>query len=1486
MNTCTTQLSSVRCWLFVASLAAVTRALSAAPTFQYLGDLPGGSEFAIAYAVSADGRFVVGEGSSTASGVIDPLRFSSNREAFIWDATTNVMTGLGDLPGGRVQFSSFAKDVSADGNVVVGYSEDSFDNQRGARYAPFRWTRTGGMAKLNGATIGAIAGFAGAIGVSNDGTKVIGYVEWMDEQFFQIFQRAFIWQSGNVRFLSYFPGNAVPPPIEDITLTGISPNGLTIVGTHISPDATVGLFRMPFTNDGNSITDLGRIGLGTIQPAAVSADARTIVGAFSPDGRESGAYRWREGDNPKYFELQPSGGAATGVSASGRIVLDRAGHLYFDNRGPFDLREILADAGIVDLRSLSSGVFDANALSDDGLVIVGRAFVEGRQKAWRARLTDCDANGLPDELERLAYPDRPATIAAKGSELFASNARDTLSYGNMVSRYGRPWQPGNGRVPELDSDQAAEVLRAIGIISTCVDGAIVAFLHEAERFFFSTLLPTARELHAFEMLLGNEAFSDALDPTVGLDGIEAGDLGDLFAFKGVRDIDDLLDEELALLRGRDLPGEPADWVDEETYYPEFANPDDDTETRRVAVYNRLPPNADGFDENVVAYRSNYGGVASNFEAAADFPQGHGDAYGHYLTAVKTWIRLLSAGTPGIPPAFLDALLASFAGDDASLEVLRDLAAAGVARAEAAANIAEILFRRDYREDPADARAAQLYADPDPERAWSMGDWARRGAMGAYLDWAVVNHLAPTDETRPVHRAEIAELAEMAAGAGALQERLDTAGAGLDPLGLVQNVVPFGIDASGLQPGTGRSHYEQVRDAAKRALENAGKAFESANQASQRLRLSNNSFEQFADKLEDMKADFDQQLIEIFGLASPDDPLDNDDDDLTSDAEESTSRPDLLRFFATDEDLVADGMAARTAPGEVQIAISELRVAALRLEQAELAIDDTAAQIQSQLERIDKVVDASQARRQIIDRACNEQFDVVDRLEAIAERKRNAGLLFGGMSALATSLATGNPGPAIDFAGKWAESIVSGAGDNEFDVEKEKIRIQCQKEADMQFLEDQLNIDAERRQLKSLWRQLPQRIVDRSIQTELVKQAAGRLRQAIARGQLLLKKKLRLESRTEGDLLRERWKDMSFRIFRNAALKNYRALFDIAARYMVLAGRAFAYEHNQRSTGQDILSGIYRERRLGREGGSGGGLHTVLARLNANAEVASFNQPFDATDDRGFSFRVNFLGIDNSEPFPAPDLRFRAFLEHSIVERVEDLMEIQDLAQVVIERDYGPGIVIPFATEIQGGRNFFGRGPDLPFGNANFSATRNTKIRNFAVRLDGVDASALAVDPQSGTVAVYLIPAGDSVLREDTNKPRTEDELVTQWAVVDQFLPPPPVIGDLRDLADRDYNPWTAMAQPGRNFLNTVKRLKDADAQIEQGQTLRFNTILAGRAAWNTRWVLIIPGSQWTSSDDPAAIRHKLLQFIYGREAAPSAQSGITDIRLIIQGYTH
>jgi hypothetical protein len=136
------------------------------------------------------------------------------------------------------------------------------------------------------------------------------------------------------------------------------------------------------------------------------------------------------------------------------------------------------------------------------------------------------------------------------------------------------------------------------------------------------LLLAAGYLNDLYMALGNEAWADAANPTIGI-GTKDNTYGDiataLFSFRG--QLPTLLEEELALLRGRDdflLPG---------------------VELR--PVYNRLVWNyTRGIDAGEVIYALNYNvldqdtdGVVDADDARRLYPQGHGDALGHYLTAL-------------------------------------------------------------------------------------------------------------------------------------------------------------------------------------------------------------------------------------------------------------------------------------------------------------------------------------------------------------------------------------------------------------------------------------------------------------------------------------------------------------------------------------------------------------------------------------------------------------------------------------------------------------------------------------------------------------------------------------------------------------------------------------------------------------------------------------------------------------------------------------
>src|SRR5260370_32227252 len=132
------------------------------------------------------------------------------------------------------------------------------------------------------------------------------------------------------------------------------------------------------------------------------------------------------------------------------------------------------------------------------------------------------------------------------------------------------------------------------------------------------------------MFLGNEAWANAANPTIGVnskDNAYGSIATALFVFKG--EVASLLEQDQDLLRGRDdslLPGVTV-----------------------APVYNRLFWNyTRGIDAGEVLYLLNYDitdqngdGVINAADAQILYPQGHGDAYGHYLTALTGYYWLLT-----------------------------------------------------------------------------------------------------------------------------------------------------------------------------------------------------------------------------------------------------------------------------------------------------------------------------------------------------------------------------------------------------------------------------------------------------------------------------------------------------------------------------------------------------------------------------------------------------------------------------------------------------------------------------------------------------------------------------------------------------------------------------------------------------------------------------------------------------------------------------
>ncbi len=367
----------------------------------------------------------------------------------------------------------------------------------------------------------------------------------------------------------------------------------------------------------------------------------------------------------------------------------------------------------------------------------------------------------------------------------------------------------------------------------------------------NALLLAATRITDLYLLLGNEAYSDAQDPTIGF-GSTSADYGtaapSIFSFQNQQP--SLLDEELALLRG---------------VSQSYGRP----------VFNRMFWNFTK-SEGEVAYAMNYhltdinrDGFIDENDARVLFPQGHGDAWGHYLSAIKSQYNLLRN------PYFnwvsrsefynlLDVVIAVDFLDE------RKFADAAAARAKAGAEIVNLTYRSRYVEDP-DGQW-QGYTDTNVDRAWGVDGWARRAGQGAYFDWITANALLPAEDPNPAHsgiqkvdRTTVTAIHSVAVQLGKIQATQDDANSGVNPLGLAPDAVPFDFDPALAAPGDlTKTHFEQMLARADLALANAVKVFDSANLQANRLRMQATTTATFSQQTYQQDRDYRNRLIEVFG----------------------------------------------------------------------------------------------------------------------------------------------------------------------------------------------------------------------------------------------------------------------------------------------------------------------------------------------------------------------------------------------------------------------------------------------------------------------------------------------------------------------------------------------------------------------------------------------------------------------------------------------
>ena len=739
------------------------------------------------------------------------------------------------------------------------------------------------------------------------------------------------------------------------------------------------------------------------------------------------------------------------------------------------------------------------------------------------------------------------------------------------------------------------------------------------------LLLAAGYLSDLYMIHGNEAYADAANPTIAY-GIDSGAVyGDvstsLFAFKG--QLPGVIDEELALLRGRDNALQPG--------------------TQVTPVYNRLVWNyTRGIASGEAIYALNYNikdtngdGVVDAADAALAYPQGHGDAYGHYLTALTGYYGLLAnPNFSWVPRTEAVTVL----GKPVAVDYLdeRKFATAAVGLARAAGQIIDLTYRQTYS-----SAAVTTWANLKDgavsggiTRRWGVDDWGTRGCQGAYLHWLTGNSLLPAKDADPTHtgiqiidRTTVPELAELVVQAAALQQSLNNADGHLNPLGLADGALAFDIAPASVDAGT--THFEQIYQRATHALENTIAAFNQAKNSTQLLRQQGDSLAAGREAITGQEQAYTNQLIELYGTPYADDigpgktyVQDYAGPDLLHyvyidkpDAMGSTDAKTYVHYlspaltFADNQGKAtinglesgstaisysvdssgqyskpADWVGQRASPGKLQTAASQVLLARLALVNAHENYSGLTDDLRSRVE----LFQATLTRNADLVANLNDYQTKFTALELILQATASAKWLLGDAVEIQKELTTaaGEALPSVTgfIAGVAAGVIadvtsapraaiqVAGAGANF--LMRNGVTLLQLSESLTQQVKDSLGRLQEIEKEAIAWKaEYAQLVYDLKadlgnllgaqsgldVALRNYDQAVRDYRALLATGDRIQAERETFRKRGAALVQGYRTKDVAFRAFRDEALEKYKQLFDLASRYAYLAGTAYDFE---------------------------------------------------------------------------------------------------------------------------------------------------------------------------------------------------------------------------------------------------------------------------------------------------------------------------------------
>ena len=1062
----------------------------------------------------------------------------------------------------------------------------------------------------------------------------------------------------------------------------------------------------------------------------------------------------------------------------------------------------------------------------------------------------------------------------------------------------------------------------------------------------NALILAAGYLNDLYTLLGNEAFADAANPTISIDDQTTITEVNTSRFSFEAQVASSLDEELALLRGRNDLVSPG----------VITGP----------AYNRLYWNyTHGINSGEVLYAVNYNikekvgsstanGVIDEADAQRMFPQGHGDAYGHYLTALTGYYRLLSNSNFDWKAR---AEAVTVAGQPVTVDFQdeRKFAAAAGNVARTAEQVVSLVFRQSYKDDPALGWESLHDSTPTNTQtgvtsAQGLDEWISRSAQGALFHWAVANAMVPDEDTyhtgvEKIDRSTVLEIPQLATAVAGFQTTIDNANAHLNPLGLSPGAIAFDISPTEMKAG--KSHFEQVYERSLRALNNAAGAFNQAGRMTRSLRNQQNQIDDYATTIAQQESAYVNQLIDIYGrpysgdigpgklyaqgYEGPDifhwfivdrqfddrttltgskslsiaiyEPIDLDltgiqlpesvasNDDPMSDlgftwpaAAEKTVNIAPSQLVQYNDVWKEGGLGARRETGQLQSALSDAQQTFLALSEAQGTLLKDTNTAKNKLLVLQRFVESERlAREEVSDSAVGiASLRLVEAglkgLEGFLTKRAGDAVYLGQIWAegFPTSFGLANDATSAARAASMTlgfgtsklfrtGSTVAGIGAAVAGASADKLASDVADElANLQFRQEVIQLAYE---FDVVYQEVITHTSEIAQLALAHQRALENVNNVIAKGLRILADREIFRQRAAAIVQGYRTKDLTFRLFRNEALEQYRTLFDLASRYSYLAAKSYDYETGLlgSSEGRKIFDKLVASRSLGDLTGGvpqsttstlgDSGLAGTMAQLSADFSVAEGRLGINNPDQYGtvFSMRQELYRLLNDPTKTADDDAWRQTLEQHIVANLLADSDIATQCRNIAKPDGTPvpGIVIPFSTTIQSGKNFFGL--PLAAGDHNFTPGNfATKIYNVGISLPGyvgMDTYAAgnpygapaSGDPNalSATPYVYLIPCGNDYMLAP---PLGDTNTLRSWKVDDQALPLPYNLGAADFNSTQFFNangtlseqPWILRKhQPFRPVENPTFFYSLVPAEFT-------NSRLIGRSAWNGQWKLVIP----------------------------------------------